>query len=74
MKPASKLVPPGHSKDKFGKDHPPPYALIINNLETLLATIVDKACGNKSGAVVEGFIKPRESTMFGHPVYSLDGP
>ena len=27
-----------------------------------------------SGAILERFTKPRESTMFGNPVYLLDGP
>ena len=48
--------------------------LIIYYLEKLLATTVDKACGNASGSIVERFIKPRASTIFGHPEYSLDGP
>ena len=46
----------------------------MDNLETLLATIVDTACGNKGGFIVERLIKPRASTIFCHPVYSLDGP
>ena len=53
---------------------PPPDPLIMDNLETLLATTFDKACGNTSGAIVEIFIKPRASTMVGHPVYFLGGP
>ena len=35
---------------------------------------MDKACGNSNGAIVERFIKPRASPIFGHPLYSLDGP
>ena len=35
---------------------------------------MDKAQGNSSGGIVEIFIKPRASTIFGHPEYSLDGP
>ena len=35
---------------------------------------MDKALGNTSEAIVKRFIKPRASTMFGHPVYSLYGP
>ena len=35
---------------------------------------MDKACGNKSVAIVEIFIKPRASTIFGHLVYFMDGP
>ena len=30
--------------------------------------------GNASGSIVERFIKPRASTIFGHPGYSMDGP
>ena len=45
----------------------------MDNLETSLATTVDKYCVNIGGAIVERFIKPRESTMFSHLVYSLDG-
>ena len=48
--------------------------MIVDNLETSLTTTVDKACGNTSGDIVERFIKPRSSTLFGHPLYSLDGP
>ena len=73
MKPAPKLNPPGHRKEKVWKETPP-YLLIMDNLEKSLATTVDKALGNTSGAIVERFIKPRASTMFGHPVYFLDGP
>ena len=46
----------------------------MDNLETSLAAIVDKALGNTSGAIVGGVIKPIASTIFGHPVHSLDGP
>ena len=52
----------------------PLHVLIIDNLETLLAITVDKACGNISGSMVEMFIKHRASTISGHPVYSPDGP
>ena len=45
----------------------------MDNLETSLATTVDNACGNASGSIVERFIKPRASNIFGYPVYSLDG-
>ena len=38
---------------------PPPDALIIDNLGTLLATTVNKARGNASGAIVERFVKLR---------------
>ena len=46
----------------------------MDNLETLLATKVDKAHGNASGSIAEKFMKPRASKIFGHPVYSLDRP
>ena len=72
MKPVPKLVLPGHSKEKVRKETPT-YFLILDNLETLLAAIVDKACGNTSGSIVDRFVKPIESKKFGHPVYSMDG-
>ena len=50
----------------------PPDVLIIYNLETSLATTVDKSHGNASESIVERFIKPRESEIFGHPEYSLE--
>ena len=56
MKPVPKLVPPGHSEDKFGKETPPD-ALIMDNLEISLATTVDKARGNTSETVLERLIK-----------------
>ena len=46
----------------------------MNNMEKLLATTVDKVCWNTSGFIVDRFIKPIESTMFGHLVYLVDGP
>ena len=46
----------------------------MDNLETSLATTVDKSYGNTRVSILERFIKPRELTIFGHPVYSLDGP
>ena len=64
---------PGHSKEKTKKETPTD-ALIMNNLESLLAITLYNAPGNTSEAIVEIFIKPRASTMFEHPVYSLDGP
>ena len=71
---ALKCVLPWHSKAKTEKDPPPnPYALIMDNLESSLAITVDKSSGNTCGDIVERFIKPIEPTMFGHPVYSLDG-
>ena len=73
MKPKPFFFLPGHRKEKTGKE-PPTYALFMDNLETLLATTVDKASGNTRGSIVESFIKPIVSTIFGHPVYSLDGP
>ena len=72
MNPAQNFVLPGNSKDKVGKETPPD-AFIMDNLETLLATIVDKSHGNTSGAIVNRLIKPRASKMFGNPVYFLDG-
>ena len=42
MKPAPKFAPPGNSKEKVGKETPS-NALIMDNLETLLATTVDKS-------------------------------
>ena len=72
MKPAPKLVPPGNSREKVVKETPQD-SLMKYNLKTSLATCVDKACGNTIGAIVERFIKPRASTMFGHAVYYLDG-
>ena len=68
MKPEPKLVPPRHRKEKVGNETPP-YALIMDNLEKLLATTVDKDRGNTSGTIVERFIKPRAPKSFGHPVY-----
>ena len=73
MKPASKYFSQGTAKRKLGRK-PPPDALIMDNLETSLATTVNKARGNTSGTIVERFIKSIASTMFGHTVYSLDGP
>ena len=35
---------------------------------------MDKSCGNTSGDIVERFIKPRVSTIFGHTLNLLDGP
>ena len=43
------------------------------NLEKFLDTTVDKASGNTGGDIVDRFIKTIASTMFGHPVYFLDG-
>ena len=43
-------------------------------LESLLVTTVDKDWGNVSGAIVERFIKPRASKIFGHQSYSLGDP
>ena len=60
MNPAHNFVLPGNSKDKVGKETPPD-AFIMDNLETLLATIVDKSHGNTSGAIVNRLIKPRAS-------------
>ena len=38
-----------------------------------MATTVDKDSGNSGGSIVESFIKSRSSTMFVHPLYSMDG-
>ena len=46
----------------------------MDDLETSLAITVYNARGNASGSIVEKFIKIRESTIVGHPVYSLDRP
>ena len=46
----------------------------MDNLKKALATTVDKGRGNTCGDIVEQFLKPRESTMFGHPVYYMDRP
>ena len=35
---------------------------------------MDNYLGNVGGSIVETLIKPRSSTIFVHPVYSLDGP
>ena len=63
----------GTVKKNLGRT-PPPDALVMDNLETFLATTVDKASGNATGSMLERFIKNRSPTMFGHPEYSLDGP
>ena len=46
IKPELKKIP-GHRKKKTKKETSPD-TLIMDNLETSLATTVDKACGNKS--------------------------
>ena len=66
---ASNVFLPGNSKEKVGKETPTD-TLIMDNLETSLATIVDKAHGNTGGSIVERFIKPIASTIFGHLVLS----
>ena len=45
---APKFVLPGNSKEKFGKEIPPD-ALLVDNLETSLATTMYKARGNTGG-------------------------
>ena len=35
---------------------------------------MDKDHGNTGGSIMDSFIKPRASTMFGSPVYSIGGP
>ena len=75
--PGMKLVPefflPGNSKEKVGKETTPDFS-IMDCLENFLAKTLDQARGNTSGAIVERFIKPIASTMFGNPVYLMDGP
>ena len=46
----------------------------MDNLETSLAATVDKARGNSSRAIVNRFIKPRASTIFGSLEYSMYEP
>ena len=46
----------------------------MDNLETSLTTTADKDRGNRGGAIVERFIKPRLLIMFFHPLYLIDGP
>ena len=46
----------------------------MDNLETSLSNTVDKDHGNTGGSIMDSFIKPRASTMFGYPVYSIGGP
>ena len=58
MKPAPNMFLPVHSKEKIGKETPP-YALIMDNLETYLDNTVDKARGSSIGSIVERFIKTR---------------
>ena len=72
MNPEPKFVLPGYIKEKVGKE-PPIDVLTMYNLEILLSTTVDKSRGNSIGSIVERFIKPRASTLFFHPEYSLDG-
>ena len=58
MNPAPKFVLLVHSKEKVWKETPLDL-LIVDNLKIFLTTIVDKARGNTSGAIVERFIKLR---------------
>ena len=60
MKPEPNFILTGKIKEKVGKETTSD-ALIMDNLETYLATTVDKARGNASGAIVERFIKFRSS-------------
>ena len=57
VKPLLTFVLPGNNKGKVWKENPPDV-LIMENLETSLDTMVDKTHSNKSGAIVERFIKP----------------
>ena len=72
MNPHQNLFHPGHSKKKVRRELLP-YALIVDNLETSLANTMDKDHANASGTIFKMFIKPRASTIFGQPVYFLDG-
>ena len=72
MKPAQFFFSQGTENRKLGRK--PPDVLIMDNLETPLATTLDKSHEQKRGDIVERLIKPIASTMFGHPVYLLDGP
>ena len=63
---APKYVLMGNSKEKVGKVIPTDV-LLMDNLEISLATTVNKYRGNPGGAILERLIKPRPSTMFGHP-------
>ena len=51
MKPAPIFSLPGHRREKTEMETPPD-TMIMDNLETSLATTVDKGRGNKSGAIV----------------------
>ena len=46
----------------------------MDNLETSLASTVEKARGNASGDIVASFIKSRASTILIHPEYYMDVP
>ena len=70
---AQKVVLQGNSKDKVGKEMTPD-ALLMDNSEYLLTTTLDKALRNICRSVVDLFIKTRVLTMFGHPIYFMDGP
>ena len=63
---------PGNTKGGFGQENLSDV-LIMDNLEKSLATAVYKVCGNSSWAIVEKFIKPRTSKIFGHPEYFMYG-
>ena len=76
------LVLPGNNKVKVGQEIPP-CVLIMYNLDSILATKVDKDFVNASGSIVERFIKPRVSKMFfcleyyiygTGPLIALSGP
>ena len=66
LDPETTFVPPGNNEGGVGKETPRDV-LIMNNLETSLATTVDKASGNVNGSIVERFVKPRASSIFCHP-------
>ena len=69
---APNVLLPGNSKEKVAKEIPP-YALLMEYLETSLAITVYKACGNTGRDIVQKFIKPILSKKI-HLVYYLDGP
>ena len=74
VQPAPIFDPPGKNEGKIGREPAPSYVLIIDKLDTWLETTSDKAHGNKNGAIVKRFNKPRATKLFRHPSYSLDGP
>ena len=70
---ASKFVLPGINKAKFGREIPPD-ALLVDNLETSLATTVDTSNGNIGRAIGDRYVKPEALAIFVHPGYLIGGP